>query len=151
MAGYQKKKKEPYDQKTAVLTEEEQVMRAENLLAREHFCYEGVKHLGAAICLRAIHDYPKAIRKLRLMEDINKGRVELRRLRDPRGRKAQNPSKFEEELKEIRDEVKDFEDFFDSELFVSCTGLSGKKEAIRRIMKLQPETLCLIERRLMRS
>ena len=150
MPGYQKKKKEPYNQKTAVLTEEEQALRAENLLARENFCHDGVKHLGAAICLQAIHDYPKALRKLRLMEDIAKGRAELLRLRDPRGRKANNPSKFEEELKEIRDEVADFEDFFDSELFVGCTGLSGKQEAIKRIMKLQPETLCLIERRLMK-
>ncbi len=34
MSVYQKKKKEPYDQRTATLTPEEQKLREENLAAR---------------------------------------------------------------------------------------------------------------------
>lgn len=43
--------------------EDEERDRQENLEAREHYCYKGVKNLQMAICTQAVYDYRKALKK----------------------------------------------------------------------------------------
>ena len=149
--AYQKKKKEPYDQRTAALTPEEQALREENLRARENMDRDGVMQLCSVICLNAIRDYPKMVRKLAEMEQIESVIKKFRKDRDPRGRKRKHPEKFKEDMEKLREDIQDCEDFFESEMFETCTGISGKQEVIRKIRKMTPAAFEAIERRLARG
>lgn len=148
---YNKKKKEPYDQKTANLTPEEQALREENLMARENFQYDAMKHLSAEISLRAISDYRKMMRKLIAMEQADRIEKKLYNSLDPRRQKKVKPILDNPELDKLREDIEECEDFFDSEMFASCTGFANRHDAIRKIMRLTPEKMDMIERRLKRA
>ncbi len=108
----------------------------------------GVNRLCASICLRAVVEYRKMKTTLMRMEAIKNYEDAMRlQFRDPRGRKKTNPDKFEERIAELKEDILDCEDFFDSEMFVNCTGICGE-DAIKKILKLRPEALQTIERRL---
>lgn len=146
---YEKKEKEPYDQKTANLTPEEQKLRAENLAARESVCFEGVRRLCAAACLRAVIDYRKMRKELAYMEEARALRERImgyRKAREPKGKKTKDKSK--EVLEHLRENVAECEEFFDSDMFVQCTGLNGKEEAIRKIMSMSETSVFAVERRI---
>ena len=98
---YNKKKKEPYDQKTANLTPEEQALREENLMARENFQYEAMKHLRAEISLRAIYDYRKMMRKLLAMEQADRIEKKLLNCLDPKRQKKAKPILDNPELEKL--------------------------------------------------
>jgi hypothetical protein len=144
------KKKEPYDQKTAKLTPEEQALREENLIARENFNPDGMKKLCAAICLRSVIEYRKMRKRLIAMEQA---RTMADRLRGAfpqakrRGRPRQNRDE-EDPIEALKRDIAECEDFFESDMFVNCTGFDNREAAIRSIMKLTPDTLGTIERRL---
>lgn len=149
--GYVKKKKEPYDQKTAVLKPEEQAMREENLVARENFQYDAMRHLSAAVSLRAISDYRKMMRKLLAMEQADRIERKLFNSLDSRRQKKAKPILDNPELDKLREDIQECEDFFDSEMFTCCTGFANRHDAIRKIMRLTPEKMDMIERRLKRA
>lgn len=151
IATKKKKKKEPYDQKTAKLTPEEQEMRKENLEARKHFMYEPMRHLSAAISLRAISDYPKLKRKLMAMEHDDEIEKRLYMSMSASRKKKLKPWAENPALEKLRKDVAELEEFFDSEMFTSCTGFSDRNEAIRSIMKLTPGTMSLVERGLKKA
>lgn len=89
-----------YDQRTAKLTPEEQKMREENLAAREAgYCDEGVRALYAAVALRTIKDYQRAIH---------------------------NEKHYIPVIAELT--KKECEEFFDSEAFSELTGGCGTTE-----------------------
>lgn len=151
IATKKKKKKEPYDQKTAKLTPEEQKMRKENLEARKHFMYEPMQHLSAAISLQAISDYPKLKRKLMVMERDDKIEKRLYMSMSASRKKKMKPWTENPALEKLREEVAELEEFFDSEMFTSCTGFSDRNQAIRKIMTLTPGTMSLVERGLKKA
>lgn len=147
---YIKKKKKPYNQKTANLTPEEQALRAENLAARKDFDPDAVKRLCSTICLQAVLEYRKMRRKLVIMKPTIRFQEECRRERDPRGRKPSpdKPDRYTEEYNQLLEDIADCEDFFDSEMFVQCTGLKGREEAIPKILKMSEVAMAAIKGRL---
>lgn len=155
----QEKKKEPYDQKTAELTPEEQEIRRENLAARAHYDAGGIKSLCSVICLQAVKDYPKMLRRLTELKDTaermakKRKKISLPPIRKSDEKKRGPKKKTAEErlrdrIDKLNEDVLDCEEFFDSEMFINCTGVGGKKEAIRKIRKMSPEVFMIIERRL---
>lgn len=127
MAAYKKKPKQEYDQKTADLTYEERQERAENLEARAHWHDSAVKTLCSAICLGTIKDYRRHLRQLRLDEY---------RMRYDRLMTRKDKEKLEKQIETVRENIKDCEDFFESDMFVICTGVESKEEAIRKILAI---------------
>lgn len=127
MPGNKKKTKEEYNQKTAKMTEEEWLMRQENLEARKHWQDDAAKTLCAAICLEAIKDYRRYIRLLRLYEFRKKSDFRMTR---------KDKNKLEKQIEEIREYLEECKDFFDSDMFVMCTGVSDSNEAIRKIVAI---------------
>lgn len=151
IATKKKKKKEPYDQKTAKLTPEEPAMRKENLEARKHFMYEPMRHLGAAISLQAISDYRKLKCKLMVMEHDDEIEKKLYMSMSASRKKKLKPWTENPALEELREEVAELEEFFDSEMFTSCTKFSDRNDAINSILKLAPGTMSLVERGLKKA
>ena len=145
----EKKKKEPYDQKTANLTPEEQAMRKENLEARKNMQDDAARNLCAAICLNSVHEYRVILRRIKAFG--------LRRMnysapitaKKKRGRPSLVSKKDEEMLEKLMEDKKDLEEFFDSDMFVTFTGVSGKEEAIRKIKCIPDGYEHLLERRMM--
>lgn len=141
MPPYQRKPKEPYDQKTAKLTPEEQEMRKENLEARNNLQKDSIKTLYSAVCLATVKDYRRYIRKLRQCDQLlqvykfQQKNDFLMTLKDRHQlkKKIENAEKSIEELKE---NIEECEDFFDSDVFTTCTGVVDKNEAIRKIMAI---------------
>lgn len=119
----QKRKQEPYDQKTAKLTPEEQAIREENLKARGNWQANAVHSLCSKICLNTISDYRKLLRQLRKnVYDLHNAY-----------RTQREKKKIESNIEKIKEELEDCEEFFDSDMFTMCTGVSGREEAIRKI------------------
>lgn len=143
------KKKEPYDQKTAKLTPEEQALREENPIARENFAPEGMKKLCAAICLRSVIEYRKMRKRLIAMEQA-RTMAERLRVAFPKAKRRGRPRTKEEEdpIEALKQDIEECEDFFESDMFVNCTGFNDRESAIRAILKLTPDMLGTIERRL---
>lgn len=92
-----------YNQKTAHLDAQEMMIREENLKAREHIDYEGLKRLQSAICLKAVADYKSALRGKKVD-----------------GRLPEN----------VR---KECEEFFKSDMFKATTGIHDPQKAIDAI------------------
>ena len=130
---------------------EEQEMRKENLEARKHFMYEPMRHLGAAISLQAISDYRKLKRKLMAMERDDEIEKKLYMSMSASRKKKLKPWTDNPELEELRKGVAELEEFFDSEMFTSCTRFSDRNDAIRSILKLTPGAMDLVERRLKKA
>lgn len=144
------KKKEPYDQKTAKLTPEEQLLREENLIARENFAEDGVKKLCTAICLRSVIEYRKMRKRLIAMEQARTMAEQLRMAFPKAKRRVGRPRTKEEEdpIEALKRDIAECEDFFESDMFVNCTGFDNREDTIRAILKLTPDMLGTIERRL---
>ncbi len=131
-----KKKKEPYDQKTAKLTPEEQAMRRENLIARQNMDEDAVRQLCAAICVGSICDYKKKTKQLAILKEPWAG-VKPRLI----------PKSVKEKIEEVKEEILEIEDFFESEMFVHCTGMENPKETIEHIRRVPRSYMTLLERR----
>lgn len=128
--------KEDYDQKTAKLTPEEMELRKENLQAREAMDDSAVHRLCATICLGAVCDYNK-IRKKRA---ALLGRWEGKKLRLV-------PKSVQNKIAGYYGDLREIEEFFDSDMFTTFTGMSGKEEAIRHINKVPRSYMDILERR----
>ena len=132
----QKKRWENYNQKTAKLTPEEMELRNENLQARAAMNDSAVRKLCATICLGAVCDYNK-IRKKRA--------ALIGRWKDTKLRLV--PKTIQNKIADYDDELREIEEFFDSDMFTLFTGMSGKEEAIRRINKVPRSYMDILERR----
>ncbi len=147
MEPIQKKKKKPYNQKTAKLTPEEQAMREENLQARKNMHDSGVRNLCSAICLNSCHEYRAVMRKIRAirMRDMAyTAPIPINR----KGRPHKMPKREADILEELMKQKKELEEFFDGVMFTSLTGVSGKEEAIRKILAIPDGYDHLLGRRL---
>lgn len=145
MPGYQKKNKEEYDQKTANLTPEEQEMRKENLEARDHFGTNDCRKLCAAVCLRAILDYKRMTKKLEQYHEY----VDFRNMTTKNARfKTKVPKKTREHIEHLQKDIKECEEFFQSDMFTACVGLDGSLDEIKaKIKKIPRQYNVLLERR----
>ena len=142
----EKKKKEPYDQKTANLTPEEQEMRKENLEHRKNMSDSAARNLCAAICLSSCHEYRVILRRIRAIK------MSSAMYTAPIGMKrksARLSKKDEEALEKLMEEKKDLEDFFESDMFTMLTGVGSKEEAIRKITSIPDGYEHMLERRMM--
>lgn len=147
MEPIQKKKKKPYNQKTAKLTPEEQAMREENLEARKNMNDSAVRNLFSAVCLNSCHEYRAVMRKIRAlsMRDLMyTAPIAMKK----RGRPRSISKKDSEELEKLLETKKELEEFFDGDIFASLTGVSGKEEAIRKILSIPDGYDHLLGRRL---
>lgn len=139
IAGYDdaiREFKEDYDQKTAKLTPEEMELRKENLQAREAMDDSAVHKLCATICLGAVCDYNKT-RKKRAALIGRWGDTKLRLV----------PKPVQSKIAGYYEDLRGIEEFFDSDMFTTFTGMSGKEEAIRRINKVPRSYMDILERR----
>ena len=119
----QKRKQEQYDQKTARLTPEEQAIREENLKARGNWQADAVYSLCSKICLNTISDYRRLLRLLRKnVYDLNNAY-----------RTQREKKKIEKDIENIKEDLEECEEFFDSDMFAMCTGVNSREEAIRKI------------------
>lgn len=112
----------PYNQRISLMSEEDRAIRDENLEHRPFYDDEGIRRLMAAVCLRGIADYRKAVKRIWLCRN---GDVR----RDAERRKAE------------------CEQFFDSGMFTEITGMSGKEEAVRAILRIPNGYESALERR----
>lgn len=148
MEPIQSKKKKPYNQKTAKLTPEEQAMREENLQARKNMHDSAaVRNLCSAICLNSCHEYRALIRRIRAirMRDMAyTAPIPISR----KGRPRKMPKREADILEDLMKQKKELEEFFDGDMFTSLTGVSGKEEAIRKILSIPDGYDHLLGRRL---
>ena len=141
MPENKKKKKEEYNQKTAKMTEEEWLIRQENLEARRHLRGDSIKTLYSAACLAAVKDYRRYIRKLRQCNQLlqvykfQKKNDFLMTLKD-RHKLVKQIKNAEKSIEELKENIEECEDFFDSDIFALCTGVVDKDEVIRKIMEI---------------
>lgn len=141
MPGNKKKSKEEYNQKTARMTEEEQLMRQENLEARKYLQDDSIKTLYAAACLAAVKDYRRYIRKLRQCSQLLKV-YKFQKKNDffmttkDRYQLVKRIKNAEKNIEELKENIEECEDFFDSDIFATCTGVADKDEVIRKIMAI---------------
>lgn len=131
-----KKRWEDYDQKTAKLTPEEQEMRKENLEARGRMNDDGTRQLCAAVCLGAIYDYKKAKKKLAPFMAVW-------------GDKSWNvvPKPIKKKIEEVEEEIRELEDFFESDMFTMFSATSDREQAVRMIDRIPSSYMTLLERR----
>lgn len=128
--------KEDYDQKTAKLTPEEMELRKENLQAREAMDDSAMHRLCATICLSAVFDYNKTRKKKAAL--IGRwGDTKLRLV----------PKSVQNKIADYCNDLREIEEFFDSDMFTTFTGMSGKEEAIRRINNVPRSYMDILERR----
>lgn len=132
----QKKKRKDYDQKTAKLTPEEMELRKENLEARNRMDDSALATLCSAVCLGAIRDYYKA-RKRRTVAMAPWVNANPKHV----------PKSVKKKIEDIDEELREIEEFFDTEMFTTFSGMSGKEETIRQIDKIPRAYVSLIERR----
>ena len=138
MTEKKKKEKEEYNQKTAKMTEEEWLIRQENLEARKCLQDDSIKTLYSAACLAAVKDYRRYIRKLRQCNQLlqvykfQKKNDFLMTLKD-RHQLAKRIKNAEKSIEELKENIEECEDFFDSDIFATCTGVVDKDEVIRKI------------------
>ncbi len=93
----------------------------ENMEARKHYCDEGIRSLEIGICLQAVNDW----RRPKTAVQAN-------------GWTLYDKEEIAENGGWVR---KECEEFFDSDLFTSVTGMSGKEETVRRLSKLPSITM----------
>ena len=142
----EKKKKEPYDQKTANLTPEEQEMRKENLEHRKNMSDSAARNLCAVICLSSCHEYRVVLRRIKMFKRsaaMYTAPIGMKR------KSARLSKKDEEALEKLMEEKKELEDFFESDMFTLLTGVGSKEEAIRKITSIPDGYEHMLERRMM--